>query len=211
MSYDGMTIDGNVDVFTGPAIPAAIEHAKSIAPGKIRLTRFTAWDTGELIGLDGRSLIVKLPESALENNHVYLGQRWFLNGKARGPIEYGQEYAHWYIEKSRCWLADIALLRNWFADENACEFLVFRRFKSLDTGQSLQVSGPKLRPPEGYVRADYDIFMFDVAYDADVEIEKDIPIAIWYVLTKGSQRIIDIRGIAGSAPFACVFYLRFRG
>jgi len=208
--YDGRMHGEHVDVFTGPAIPLAIEHAATVQPGKLRLTTFTAWDSGELMGLNGRSLIVKLPESAPENCRPYWGQQWYMAGSPQGAIEYSPNYIPQYVEATRCWLVDLAIQNNWFADKPDREAVLFERLKSLDTGHWMRSGGQRLRPPDGYADDDSHIFTFDVVHDLDVEVGKDLPLGIWYAHVKGSRVLPGILDRAHSAPCACVMYLRFQ-
>jgi hypothetical protein len=209
MSYDGRHRSDHVDVFTGPAVPLAVDHAKSVDAGKLRLTSFTAWDTGELMGLDGRSLIVRLPHASAENNRPYQGIQWFLDGSPVGPIEYSPDYVDCYVETTKCWLLDLAVLNNWFAEQPDRQAVLFSRHKSLDTGHG-GMQRMKLHPPDGYQDDENHMFTFDVPHDLDVEVGADLPVGIWYAHVKESKVLPGILERAQSAPFACVIYLRLQ-
>lgn len=208
--YNGRMRGESVDVFTGPAVPLAIEHAKSVQDGKLRLTTFSAWDSGDLIGLNGRSFILKLPSSAPRNNQPYWGQQWFLKGTPQGQMEYRPEYVPQYVETSRCWLVDLAVQNNWFAERPDREAVLFQRLKSLNTGHWLRSGSLRLRPPAGYVDDDSHLFSFDVPHELDVHIGQDLPIGIWYAHIKYSRVIPGVLERAREAPFACVCCLRFQ-
>lgn len=210
MSYDGRHRSDHVDVFTGPAVPLAVDHAKSVVPGKLRLTSFTAWDTGELIGLAGRSMIVRLPDSSPENNRPYWGAQWFLDGSPVGPIDYTPEYIDRYVETTKCWLVDMAVLNNWFAEQPDRQAVLFYRLKSLDTGHGMHCCGQKLHPPDGYKDDESHMFTFDVPHDLDVAVGTDLPVGIWYAHVKQSKVVPGILERAQSAPFACLLYLCFQ-
>jgi len=202
--------DGHVDVFSGPAVPAAIADALSVEPGRLRVTAFTAWDTGELIGLNGRSLIIRLPEDAPENNRPYWGRQWYVSGKTVGTTEYSPEWCDWVVEKTRCWLLDLGIMNNWFAEKPDREAVLFQRLKSLDTGNWIRSGGLRLRPPAGYLDDDSHMFTFDVPLDLDVHIGKDVPVGIWHAHIKGGRVVPGILERAHEAPFACVCFLRFQ-
>lgn len=209
--YDGRMCGDYIDVFTGPVVPLAIEHAKSVPNGKLRMTSFTAWDTGELIGIDGRSLILKLPNSTAKNKRPYWGMQWFLKGTPQGQISYQPEYIPLYIETTRCWLFDIAVQNNWFTEKPDREAILFWRLKSLNTGHMMRSGGGlRLRPPNGYVDDDSHMFIFDVPHELDIHIGENLPVGIWYAHVKGARVVPGILERASEAPVACVFYLRFQ-
>src|SRR3712207_837615 len=55
------------DVFSGPAVERALRIAAAVPAGMLVRTAFSAYDTGDLIDLEGASFIVKLPESVPPN------------------------------------------------------------------------------------------------------------------------------------------------
>jgi hypothetical protein len=48
-----LLMSGDVDVFSGPVVEAAMKAAASVGPGTLVRTAFSAYDTGDLIGLEG--------------------------------------------------------------------------------------------------------------------------------------------------------------
>ena len=198
------------DVFTGPATRAAIEAAKSVRPGRMELTAFTAHDTGDLIGLEGRSFIVKLPRNAPENARVHWTMRWYVGGTAVGRLRYASAWADWYVERTRCWLVDIGILTNWFSRRRTPEAMAFFRFTGLDAdGMWMRAGGIKLAPPETYRPRGRPTFLFRQSPDRDIRTAMDIPVGAWFAWDDKAN-LVDPLDIAKAAPAACVFFLRFQ-
>ncbi len=199
------------DVFTGPAVKAAIEAAKGVAPGSMELTAFSAFDTGDLIGIEGRSYIVKLPKSAPENPRYYLGYQWYVDGDPKGEVQYPPpRWKDWYVELTRCWLIDIAIQRNYFSESPDLEALAWIRVKSLDRSHGWGRNGPiKLKPPAEYKNDPDHHFAFWLSNHSEVRVGEDIPIGVWHVWTQ-SIRTVEPLQVAASAPVACVFFVRFQ-
>jgi len=210
MAYDGRLRNGHVDVFSGPSVCAAVEHARSVAPGQFEATAFSAWDGASLIGVEGRSLILRLPESASENNRPYVGERWYCDGTPTGDLCYRPRYVHDYVETTRCWLMDVAILRNHFAEDPDREAILFARMKSLDTGHFMSSGGQKLAAPQECGELSEHIVHFDVQLHGAVGTGEDIPIALWYAHKRGAKITERILDRVADAPFACVFFVRFQ-
>src|SRR5262249_6275595 len=101
------------DVFTGPAVERAVRIAATVPVGSLVRIAFSGYDTGDLIDLEGPSFIAKLPEVVPPNPRIYWGEQWFIQGHATGPVEYSPHWRDFYVEKTRCWLLDVAILKNW--------------------------------------------------------------------------------------------------
>lgn len=200
------------DIRTGPAVLAAKETAKSVSPGSMVAVAFSAYDTGDLIGLDGRSYVLKLPENAPENNRIYMATQWYLNGKPTGPVDYeGQSYVPKHVEKTRCWLIDLAVLRNWFSEAPHQAARSFFRAKSLDGQGGYLQSTQMLAPPPGYEQNEDHWFGLWPQPDGKLEIGVDTCIGIWFA-TLDTRRLAadDLIEVARNVPTACLFFIRFQ-
>jgi len=197
------------DVFSGPA--AAVEAAKNVKPGRMELTAFSAYDTGDLIGLEGRSFIVKLPENSPPNLRVYPNFQWYVSGKPMAKPKYYKGWRDTYVERTRCWLVDIGFLRNRFSKRMIAETFACLRFKGLDAGgqggMSLEML---LAPPRKFRPKARPRFFFWQAPDRDVLPATDIPIGVWFVWGDKVKEADPLK-VARAASVACVFYVRFEG
>ena len=198
------------DVFTGPAVRAAREAARDIEPGTIQLTAFSAYDTGDLTGLEGRSFVVKLPVDAPPNTRLYFTHQWYVAGKAKKRAEYSPLLRDRYVEKTRCWLVDIAFQRNLFAGQPDQQVLLFARFKSLDESNAwFTIGGMTLGPPPEHTPLPDHHFTFRPAPDRNVKTGQDVPLGVWFVWSKEANFVEPMK-IAEAAPVACVFFVRFQ-
>jgi hypothetical protein len=105
---------------------------------------------------------------------------------------------------------DVAVLRNYFADDPYREAVLFTRMKSLDTGHFVSSGGQKLTAPEGCGELSEHFLRFDVQLRGTVVAGEDIPIALWYAHKKGARTTERILDRVPEAPFACVFFVRFQ-
>jgi hypothetical protein len=201
-----------VDIFSGPAVVAAAKVAASVPPGQLVRTAFSAYDTGDLIDLEGASFIAKLPEAAPRNSRIYWGRQWFIQGKPVHGIDYRPRWADFYVEETRCWLLDVAALKNWFAENPSQDVLGLFRHKSLDP-----VRHPfwgreaiRLTVPQQYKLCPEDGLTFNFAVrDQGLSIGEDLPLAVWYLVHPGVNSR-DVMAVAGSSPLACVWFVRFQ-
>ena len=198
----------------GAVLKAAAERAKSVEAGRMVMTVFSAGDAGELMGMEGASYILKLPESAPENCRCHFAARNFENGEAAEPIDYGSEFADWYIESTRCWLIDVAVTRNSFAENpisfDAVFMLRASSIDALDSGR--QDHRGRYRPREGKDVDPEELALFLHSGDRSVGIATDIPLGVWYVHSDKAHEI-DPFGpveVACASRRACVFYVRFQ-
>jgi len=198
------------DVFTGPAVRAAREAARDVEPGTMQLTAFSAYDTGDLTGLEGRSFIVKLPVDAPPNTRLYFTHQWYVAGKAKKRAKYSPLWRDRYVEKTRCWLVDIAFQRNLFAEGPSRQVLLSARFKSLDESKAwFTMAGTKLAPPPEYTPSPDHHFVFWSAPDRNVKTGQDVPLGVWFVWSDEANFVEPMK-IAKAAPVACVFFVRFQ-
>lgn len=198
------------DVFTGPAVDRAIRIAATVPAGLLVRTAFSAYDTGNLFDLEGASFIAKLPEIVPHNPRIYWGKQWFIQGHATGPLEYSPRWADFYVEETWCWLLDVAVLKNWFAERPSQDVIAFTRDKSLDPAQRWGRSVKRLKVPENYpLEPDDGFHLFPAGLEQPVHVGEDIPLAAW-VLNRPGTNYRDVPGIAASAPLACVWVVRFQ-
>ncbi len=205
------------DVFTGPAVKAAMEAAENVAPGRMEVTAFTAHDTGHLIGIEGRSYILRLPQVTSQHPRCYFGHQWYVDGKPQGEPEYSPRWQHDLVETTGCWLVDIAVQRNYFCKNPDLEALAWARFKSLDGSRGWRRGPIKLKPPEAYqYHADHRFYLV-TASGRDIQTGEDIPLAVWCVWIQPlmerelpTSRSPDLLDVARVSPAACVFFVRFQ-
>jgi hypothetical protein len=198
------------DVCTSPAVERAIRIAGSVPAGSLRRTAFSAYDTGDLIDLEGASFIAKLPEVIPPNPRIYWGNQWFIQGHATGPVEYSPRWADFYVEKTRCWLLDLAVLKNWFADSPSQAAIALCRDKSLDSARRWGRSARKLKVPVNFpLRPDDSFHLFPAVLEQPVRLGQDISLAAW-VLNRPGISYRDVPEVATSAPLACVWVVRFQ-
>jgi len=115
-----------------------------------------------------------------------------------------------YVEKTRCWLIDIAFQRNLFAEEPSQQVLCSARFKSLDESKAWFMIGPmKLEPPPEHAPSLNHHFAFRTAPDRKVKTGQDVPLGVWFVWSEEAN-FVEPMEIATSAPVACVFFVRFQ-
>jgi hypothetical protein len=198
------------DVFTGPAVERAMRAAAAVAAGSLARTAFSAYDTGDLIDLEGASFIAKLPELVPPNPRLYWGRQWFIQGHAAGPIEYGPRWRDFYVEQTRCWLLDMAVLKNWFAERPSQDVIALFRSKSLDPARRWSREANRLTIPANFQLSPEDGFhLFPECREQPVRVGEDIPLAAW-VLNRRGINYRDVPAVAASAPLACVWFVRFQ-
>jgi hypothetical protein len=198
------------DVFSGPAVERAMRIAATVPAGSLVRTAFSAYDTGDLIDLEGVSFIAKLPEVVPPNPRIYWGTQWFIQGHATNPVEYSPRWVDIYVEKTRCWLLDVAILKNWFAGCPSQDVIALTRDKSLDPARRWGRSSRRLKVPANYPLSPDDGFhLFPACLEQPVRVGADIPLAAW-VLNRPGISYRDVPGVAASAPLACVWSVRFQ-
>ena len=198
------------DVFSGPAVERAMRIAATVPAGSVVRTAFSAYDTGDLIDLEGASFIAKLPETVPHNPRIYWGTQWFIQGHATGPVEYSPRWVAIYVEETRCWLLDVAVLKNWFADRPSQDVIAVTREKSLDSARRWGRSARKLKIPANYPLSPDDGFhLFPSGRELPVRVGEDIPLAAW-LLNRPGISYRDVPAVAASAPLACVWFVRFQ-
>jgi len=198
------------DVFSGPAVERAMRIAATVPAGLLVRTAFSAYDTGDLIDLEGFSFIAKLPETVPPNPRLYWGKQWFIQGHATGPVEYGPRWADFYIEETRCWLLDIAILKNWFANCPSQDVIAVSREKALDPARAWSRTARRLKIPENYPLSSDDAFhLFPAGLEQTLRVAEDIPVAAW-ILNRPGIRYRDLPAVAASAQLTCVWVVRFQ-
>ncbi len=206
-----------MDVFTSPAVKAAMRAAKNVAPGRMESTMFTAYNTGHMIQIEGSSYILKLPRNASGNARKWTGYQWYVGGHSCGPISYSPPaYKDWFVEDTRCWLVDIAVQRNYFSDNPDMRALAWIRLKALGGTRGLSRHGPiRLDLPESYDYHHGDPFVLWRASDRDIQTGVDIPIGVWCAwdqsrMERESPRPLEVMDLARVCRAACVFFVRFQ-
>jgi hypothetical protein len=198
------------DVFSGPAVERAVRVAAALPAGVLVRTAFSGFDTGDLIDLEGCSFIAKLPETVSPNPRIYWGKQWFIQGHATGPIEYGPRWVDGYVEETRCWLLDIAVLKNWFADNPSQDVVALSREKSLDPARRWGRSARRLKVPTNCpVAADEGFHLSPASSEQPLRVMEDIPLAAW-VLNHREGNYPGVPAIAASSRVACVWFVRFQ-
>jgi hypothetical protein len=201
-----------VDIFSGPAVVAATKVAASVPPGQLVRTAFSVYDTGDLIDLEGGSFIAKLPESAPRNSRIYWGTQWFIQGKPVHGIDYRPRWADFYVEETRCWLLDVAVLKNWFAENPSQDVLGLFRHKSLDPVRHPRWGreAVRLKAPQQYSLSPEDWLRFNPAVlDQVLRVGENLPLAVWF-LNRPEVNSSDVMATARSSSLACVWSVRFQ-
>jgi hypothetical protein len=184
--------------------------AATVPAGSRVRTAFSAFDTGHLIDLEGASFIAKLPEVVPPNPRIYWGKQWLIQGHATGPAEYSPRWADSYVEQTRCWLLDVAVLKNWFADHPSQDVIAVSRHKSLDSARRWGRSAMRLKVPASYpLTAEDGFHLFPAGREQPVRVGEDIPLATW-VLNRPGVSYRDVPAAAASAPLACIWVVRFQ-
>jgi hypothetical protein len=210
MSGEGSGSWQERDVFTGPAVERAMRAAVAVAAGSLVRTAFSAYDTGDLIDLEGASFIGKLPEAVPPNPRLYWGRQWFIQGHATDPIEYGPRWRDFYVEQTRCWLLDVAVLKNWFAERPSQEVIALFRSKSLDPARRWSREANRLTIPASFPLSPDDGFhLFAECREQPVPVGEDIPLAAW-VLNRPGISYRDVPAVAACASLACIWCVRFQ-
>ena len=198
------------DITNSPAAQAARERAKTVAPGYMVRTVFSAYDAGQLMGLEGASFILRLPESAPPNNRPYHAVQWHVNGRPAGALHYEPAYIPQYVVKTRCWLIDIGVLSQ---ARNAGTPRPVRwavRFKGLDGSGWLKSQGP-LKPPEGVGNDPKSLWVFHpVGGDRQIEAGQDILLGVGFVLSQQVRLTRNPLSPAQTASVAFAVYVRFQ-
>jgi hypothetical protein len=198
------------DVFSGPAVERAMRIAAAVHAGSLVRTAFSAYDTGDLMDLQGASFIAKLPQEVPSNPRLYWGRQWFIQGPATGHIDYGPEWADFYVEETRCWLLDIAVLKNWFAERPSQDVIALFRAKSLDRAQGWCREANRLHVPKEYPLSPQDGFhLFPESEELTLRACQDIALAAW-VLNRPGTSYRNVKAIAESASLACIWFVRFQ-
>ena len=202
------------DIFAGPAVAIAMKRSRAVRPGHLARTAFTANDVADLVGVDGASFIVRLPDSAPLSNRVYYTVRRFVDGKPDWALQYDQVYQPKYQETTRCWLIDLGIFADPFRplDEAPRVVLLSLCFKSLDgTGQIVR-SRRRLQLPECKEAAGVNAgsFMFTPTRSMVIETGKDIAIGCWHQMSQQVRQYDGPLGAAQASPLAYVAYVRFQ-
>lgn len=187
----------------------AMQTASMIRPGLLVRTRFSGYDLGDLIDIAGISFIAKLEPTA-SNPKLYWGFQWFIRGRAIGLINYGPDYNDGYIEQTRCWLLDLAVIKNWFAENPTQDIVICFRSKSLDAAPRFSRESTRLKFPATDAINDQAGFrLVTGCREQSFTIGQDIPLGAWVVIDP-SVNNNDAMSAAHSAAIACVWYVRFQ-
>ncbi|MCY2924213.1 MAG: hypothetical protein NT031_02035 [Planctomycetota bacterium] len=198
------------DIHVTPGVRAAQGRATSVQPGEMLRIPFSAYDIAHLVGLEGASFIVRLPDSALENNLPDSTLRVYEKGQPVNPLAYAAPYPPGFREKTRCWLVDVGALVNHFAAKNVSPgSLLTVRFKSLeDDGLSVRrfhIDETSL--PAGSSEVCYAFTQAPIRNEAQVGL--DIPIACWFQSSPEVSFADGVLGVAKTSPKAFVIFIRF--
>jgi hypothetical protein len=164
-----------------PTILAARKRAETVAPGRMVRTTLSGAEATELMGLEGASFIVKLPESAPSNTWLLTGGRWYVDGQ---PVDdpSNPRYIEWRNEKTRTWLIDVGCIFNLFAAVSDSEVALAHRHRSLDARGWGRVR-VRLPLPEGAELPDDKGFSPLFSYDRDICLGEDIPLVALIIPT----------------------------
>jgi hypothetical protein len=191
-------------------VERAVRIAAALPAASLIRTAFSAFDTGDLIDLEGCSFIAKLPETVPPNPRIYRGEQWFIQGHATGPIDYGPRWVDRYVEETRCWLLDVAVMKNLFADNPSQDVIALSREKSLDPARRWGRSARRLKFPANCpVSADEGFHLFPATSERPVRVGEDIPLAAW-VLNRRAGNYPGVPAVAASSRVACVWFVRFQ-
>lgn len=197
-----------------PAAVAARSKMNDVKPGTLVWSPSSIYDVAELLNLQGSSYILKLPDSAPENNRPYIGSQLFVNGRPVGAIKYGGGYIAEYVEPARCWLVDVVVMRDRFSsDMSRAAFTVrvhaldkpsggrlteMSRWESITYGDNVKID------PKAY-------FFFSRTENGAVGVGVDIPVGCWSQFA-GNDKLSndDLLTLAKGSPVAVVFYVRFQ-
>ena len=128
-----------------PAVRLARMKCKSLTPGTISRTTFSAHDVAAFVGLEGVSFVAQLHVDSNGPCRVHIGQQWHVEGHPIEDINYEPAYVPECNMCYRSWLIDIAAVHRWVS-HNEPSLVVSCRATALEDGWCFHIGVP-INPP----------------------------------------------------------------
>lgn len=201
--------------FQGPDLQKYKEFCEKVPNGMIVRIPFLGRYCMELVGLEGCSLIIRLPSLTKRYPEIYIGTNWYVKGLPQGPVEYGGKWRNpTGVETTQSWLVDIAIFVNWFRDNPTHDAVSFIRCMALGgTGVGWLRYDKQLKLPDNEDLTKDHHFRFYCVWENKVDLKHDIPVACWCAGDEQSicqsHDITDPIDVATASYVGYVFYVRF--
>ena len=200
-----------------PAIASAIQTVKHLSPGQIRRTVFSAHSTAKLIGLEGASYVIRLPDTPPPGIWPLFALRRFAGGTAREPLRYFPPYDVEARRDTRCWLVDISFLPEMFPATPALpRAFCMAHFQAIDaTGGALESRFP-IQPPDREEKKlnphKWGELLFCAHFECPktIDVAQDVLLGCWYEVSETTKYCAGLEDLVAKASLAYLVYVRFQ-
>jgi len=180
-----------------------------VPTGQVRETVFSASDTGELIGLQGGSFIIRYPKLGKAEPTFELGWQWYVDGNECSDRVYFIQCPLWSGAGQHCydWLVDIALLLPWFDAWPPEGCALFARATCLSS--SIEATGrARLAFPRTWQGDSIEHMLFVGSSCTFPEGSSACCLASWFMPYDGWNNKTPMITVCEKSGLACMFWLR---